>query len=136
MPVHPRVCGERLLGMATMAEPIGSSPRVRGTDDAAPEVRIHVRFIPACAGNGASHRRRWRVAPVHPRVCGERGRYLGSRAGENGSSPRVRGTVGAPLHRSGGDRFIPACAGNGMTERFDDPETAVHPRVCGERAMA
>ncbi len=53
-----------------------------------------------------------------------------------GSSPRLRGTH----HRHGQPgrvrRFIPAFAGNARGRILADPAEAVHPRVCGERAMA
>ena len=51
-------------------------------------------------------------ATVHPRVCGERFENEIEVIGEDGSSPRVRGTrmpLPPILLES---RFIPACAGN------------------------
>ncbi len=51
----------------------------------------------------------------------------------SGSSPRVRGTLrNARLYR-GGERFIPACAGNAVTVALFMFVGPVHPRVCGER---
>ena len=51
LPVHPRVCGERLLlPQHCMISP-GSSPRVRGTPIATWLAVSGCRFIPACAGN-------------------------------------------------------------------------------------
>ena len=90
---------------------------------------------------------------VHPRVCGELGRAVGTRNGGRGSSPRVRGTPGICSGMTGGARFIPACAGNSARSaltstpaRGSSPRvrgtrsclplrlatTPVHPRVCGE----
>ncbi len=51
-PVHPRVCGERGLALTVRGGYSGSSPRVRGTDQAYGWRRRCHRFIPACAGNG------------------------------------------------------------------------------------
>ena len=51
---------------------IGSSPRVRGTEDAIPQGGREIRFIPARAGNGKTHYARNVLRPVHPRACGER----------------------------------------------------------------
>ena len=48
---HPRVCGEHDLHQLPVHFGFGSSPRVRGTPDAVPEVNDRVRIIPACAGN-------------------------------------------------------------------------------------
>ncbi len=51
-PVHPRVCGERVL--------------------AAHGEIVRPRFIPACAGNACGGERERNGPTVHPRVCGER----------------------------------------------------------------
>ena len=144
--VHPRVCGER-GGDCINDRASGSSPRVRGTHRAA--TRAITRFIPACAGNAGGAFEP--IAPVHPRVCGERSggaevdfstgsspRVRGTRrgrarcTGDVGSSPRVRGTLGqqspianATVHpRVCGERICPSC---------DQASSPVHPRVCGER---
>ena len=53
-----------------------------------------------------------------------------------GSSPRVRGTALAGDNPSSGDRFIPACAGNGDEGPRRRAAGAVHPRVCGERSVS
>ena len=134
-PVHPRVCGERvdLSGGGFFAH--GSSPRLRGTlKRLANRVELH-RFIPAFAGNARPLRPPSRAGPVHPRVCGERLPFCDSRATANGSSPRLRGTQLNELGRLGGRRFIPAFAGNAESRRCRSNLPAVHPRVCGERAM-
>ena len=53
-PVHPRVCGERYASTPTFSRISGSSPRVRGTEPMIPTLKLGIRFIPACAGNGHS----------------------------------------------------------------------------------
>ncbi len=116
-PVHPRVCGERVAGSNFISSCCGSSPRVRGTQDARYLVRHKRRFIPACAGN--AHPRRVLVfrLTVHPRVCGERRSTSLQSPPFAGSSPRVRGThmrADAVLWMC---RFIPACAGNASVFR-------------------
>ena len=50
-PVHPRVCGERVLGTMRVYPDLGSSPRVRGTLEPSATCPPPARFIPACAGN-------------------------------------------------------------------------------------
>ena len=52
-----------------------------------------------------------------------------------GSSPRVRGTHGARDRWRRRSRFIPACAGNAAADSGVGAARAVHPRVCGERAV-
>lgn len=55
---------------------------------------IHAdRFTPACAGNTASDCLPVEVFTVHPRVCGEHGVGTICMDGQNGSSPRLRGTL-------------------------------------------
>ncbi len=114
-PVHPRACGERLLGPGTAEMHTGSSPRVRGTLATEVAGRQMVRFIPARAGNASTSPRAPAAVPVHPRACGERctaktGVFL-----RFGSSPRVRGTLAR--HR--------------RSRKFRQ----VHPRACGERSV-
>jgi len=134
-PVHPRVCGERRAALLPSRLRRGSSPRVRGTEQPRRFFELYVRFIPACAGNGPRAPGHHVEAAVHPRVCGERMTYGQTEIGINGSSPRVRGTVGAAPAGHFPRRFIPACAGNGTPERRPTPLISVHPRVCGERGL-
>ena len=110
--VHPRVCGELSAGR--------------------PYCAAQPRFIPACAGNSPPSARSRRPTAVHPRVCGELAYPGNPNPAGNGSSPRVRGTLGCG--EAGGTyyRFIPACAGNSVFIRPLNAVHAVHPRVCGE----
>ena len=69
--VHPRVCGEQLDVSGNSCEVIGSSPRVRGTDETSGRTCSLWRFIPACAGNRRQGMGGQCCPAVHPRVCGE-----------------------------------------------------------------
>ena len=111
--VHPRACGERILGIGRTHVTTGSSPRLRGTDSTHSRHRLGERFIPAPAGNGHHGCRSHRPHAVHPRACGERS-GLGNRDQPcYGSSPRLRGTGDRPTPAMYEQRFIPAPAGNG-----------------------
>ncbi len=90
--VHPRVCGEHLFEILRHVGCSGSSPRVRGTLLKSRQDLRQKRFIPACAGNTRTMGRTSISTTVHPRVCGEHGKW-----------PQSRHMV---------RRFIPACAGN------------------------
>ena len=69
-------------------------------------------------------------------MCGELGFERLNNAVDDGSSPRVRGTP-EPVHVAHGRvRFIPACAGNSRRSGSAWSSSAVHPRVCGELAVA
>ena len=131
--VHPRVRGERDRAGRAVLLSDGSSPRARGTALAALVDALLERFIPACAGNGCPPWPGRSTGTVHPRVRGERFAAVRPRLGAAGSSPRARGTV---LHHGvlvEGQRFIPACAGNGPSESRAAMWRTVHPRVRGER---
>ncbi len=131
-PVHPRVCGEHHGDRFPARDTGGSSPRVRGTRQAAYFAADRLWFIPACAGNTPAAAPPPMPPPVHPRVCGEHRSFRSISAAKAGSSPRVRGTLARWGVRPERKRFIPACAGNtGHLPSCRSP-AAVHPRVCGE----
>ena len=91
------------------------------------------RFIPARAGNAyPTHLHRY-VSSVHPRACGERLRGLLDTQPDDGSSPRVRGTLSEENRTALRIRFIPARAGNAGARRRRSDRATVHPRACGER---
>ena len=138
--VHPRACGEQkivTLG-AVIQFIVGSSPRLRGTDDEPVEeairreVSVHPRACgeqpdpPICNGTRS---------PVHPRACGEQfADDQASRQGlDRGSSPRLRGTGLEAEQKRSIERFIPAPAGNRPRESCYEHPESVHPRACGEQ---
>ena len=130
--VHPRVCGELWIAGIEAEVQRGSSPRVRGTHPPCPPCRLCRRFIPACAGNSAQTAAAFFARSVHPRVCGELCLLSATGQSGDGSSPRVRGTLGRRDASLLEGRFIPACAGNSSSRRWLRLRTTVHPRVCGE----
>ena len=147
------MCGEQSRFRGFDSGGGGSSPRVRGTDDAPVEGQETGRFIPACAGNSTVVRIGSITRAVHPRVCGEQRAQHSRRLLFRGSSPRVRGTGQLCVHwrlssrfiprvrgtvielpdESAVRRFIPACAGNRNRRVVAQGKVAVHPRVCGEQ---
>ena len=133
VPVHPRMCGERLTILQLKLDYLGSSPHVRGThSQRCPRPSLR-RFIPACAGNAGTYTVTMSADKVHPRMCGERAMRRSSLTITSGSSPHVRGTLLACLAGRPVVRFIPACAGNADRGQARPSGTAVHPRMCGER---
>ena len=130
--VHPRVCGEHPL-LRYCTNPLsGSSPRLRGTQSATMAAPLHMRFIPASAGNTPYRRSAFWSSTVHPRVCGEHSPSWCSCRMATGSSPRLRGTHVTCISPSGDIRFIPASAGNTPFTQAPGSFLSVHPRVCGE----
>ena len=134
-PVHPRLCGEHVLGCVMEIADTGSSPPVRGTQCNGGPARIHHRFIPACAGNTPTLSAVLTPLAVHPRLCGEHISQIYAKVISVGSSPPVRGTLWQVLRQSAFPRFIPACAGNTEIQRCISANPAVHPRLCGEHGL-
>ena len=92
------------------------------------------RLIPADAGNTGLSADVCRVRAVHPRGRGEHPRATANAVNAAGSSPRTRGTRVAQLLDHGGERFIPADAGNTPPCRRSSPAASVHPRGRGEHS--
>ncbi len=112
VPVHPRGRGEHAAPAVRAPPSFGSSPRARGTRaDAGPQ-RLHLRFIPAGAGNTAEELPTSHCRSVHPRGRGEHGKRKGPFPFLSGSSPRARGTRHHRTAYGRRWRFIPAGAGN------------------------
>ena len=132
--VHPRACGEHTGLQDKKSSTTGSSPRLRGTHPLKAREGEAYRFIPAPAGNTRLTALRTMRASVHPRACGEHGRPPPRRAGQGGSSPRLRGTQVRGGRRMSDCRFIPAPAGNTSLIHLHQLGIAVHPRACGEHA--
>ena len=111
--VHPRVCGEQVVLRQYGGQLVGSSPRMRGTDEGRSLQTCQRRFIPAYAGN-----RKASTMEAQP---------------WSGSSPRMRGTEPTRPRSHRQMRFIPAYAGNSSTYLSLPFLKPVHPRVCGEQ---
>ncbi len=134
--VHPRACGEQTPLDSSQSHGSGSSPRMRGTGRAGRGRDEKARFIPAHAGNSRKSSLMETLNPVHPRACGEQFTSPPSSRDKNGSSPRMRGTVGDVKRPPDRPRFIPAHAGNRPLPRAGYPQIPVHPRACGEQLPA
>ena len=127
------MCGEQAAGGYGHPHPVGSPPRVRGTEHAHHEMEYSRRITPACAGNRDMEQAFPWLVEDHPRVCGEQCLLSPSRHLRQGSPPRVRGTVhGHPFGLFLG-RITPACAGNRFSQFHKRDCRKDHPRVCGEQ---
>ena len=133
MAVHPRMRGERCVGVGFVPINDGSSPHARGTLHHLAVCLPGVRFIPACAGNARGAPRQSAPGAVHPRMRGERLRPHIRAGPAVGSSPHARGTRNSAVFVFGDSRFIPACAGNAFRRVPAVGRDTVHPRMRGER---
>ncbi len=129
--VYPRVCGGTLERGISPSASRGLSPRVRGNRLPRGLPPAPPRSIPACAGEPANPSNLRAVLTVYPRVCG--GTYHPPRLvlADPGLSPRVRGNLHAGVKHLGGNRSIPACAGEPVGNRPGGVRCGVYPRVCG-----
>ena len=113
--VYPRVYGERSPWALMASVMVGLSPRIRGTG----------RSCPGTCDQSA----------VYPRVYGERNTNRHRADFQCGLSPRIRGTAFRGFNSASRNRFIPAYTGNGIALRFRIANSAVYPRVYGERQL-
>ena len=110
--VQPRACGEPGTPANLEAVKAGSAPRMRGTRGRHPHAPGALRFSPAHAGNPRRPLTKLPFLPVQPRACGEPGTIADSGYGNDGSAPRMRGTLARSHDRTRCGRFSPAHAGN------------------------
>ena len=131
---HPRVCGEKASPMMKPAPPLGSPPRVRGKAKKRCRSCPLTRITPAYAGKrpaaSAARSAKW----DHPRVCGEKFRFILLSLLSSGSPPRVRGKAGGCRTAAASSGITPAYAGKSVIRISDGCLRRDHPRVCGEKA--
>ena len=108
---HPRACGVYLLSNPPGASGGGSSPRVRGLHHWEKHVSKAARIIPARAGFTSISGLAAAFRRDHPRACGVYPSRPRPHPGLRGSSPRVRGLLGAEVLEGLAYRIIPARAG-------------------------
>ncbi len=133
---HPRACGEHAAAAPIVAPVLGSSPRLRGTQDVGHGDVDFLGIIPALAGNTDSTRHPSKRCWDHPRACGEHERCAVTVAAGAGSSPRLRGTPEHYAVGSHSEGIIPALAGNTLQSRRTRFSPRDHPRACGEHGWS
>ena len=131
---HPRVCGEKCLCFLHGLGLPGSPPRVRGKANRCMRRWKAFWITPACAGKSNFLCIVLYLVWDHPRVCGEKFRFLDRLSAPEGSPPRVRGKGAwpAPVLFAGG--ITPACAGKRGLHWIGADRLWDHPRVCGEKS--
>ncbi len=133
MPVHPHACGERRSRVGRPSSEPGSSPRLWGTHRFPATLGVRFRFIPTPVGNASPVY--WKPGnwPVHPHACGERFSCFPVVRSNDGSSPRLWGTLHFFFSSMHFSRFIPTPVGNAIVKETGLNVVAVHPHACGER---
>ena len=89
-------------------------------------------LIPTYAGNTGVFLSVGFGVGAHPHVCGEHTKRHGGFAPGEGSSPRMRGTLGVRQLVVAVSGLIPTYAGNTRKRRTAQEAVGAHPHVCGE----
>ena len=131
---HPRMCGEHPPPRAVPKNAMGSSPHVRGAPRLRQRARRHRGIIPACAGSTLTAMPAYAGIGDHPRMCGEHYTTKWDDSKHMGSSPHVRGALGAGEGHVVEQGIIPACAGSTQSPSSRASRYWDHPRMCGEHA--
>ena len=130
---HPRVCGEKQMGIVKRADFPGSPPRMRGKAACCSIAEHHLGITPAYAGKSLTPMPAAHNTGDHPRVCGEKCLIVSQIVHSLGSPPRMRGkgNIGRPNITAIG--ITPAYAGKSRHRRGVALAHGDHPRVCGEK---
>ena len=128
---HPRGCGAHFWGYIKSFTVLGSSPRVRGSLPVCRLCALEIGIIPAGAGLTELHGILGRQLRDHPRGCGAHHQTRQTLVLEQGSSPRVRGSLIRWPTTPFSSGIIPA--GAGLTAGIPSRRSAGrdHPRGCG-----
>ena len=130
--VYPRWRGEHVTHFVLMDGDTGLSPLARGTHEDQFYIMAKVRFIPAGAGNTATHSAAVSHVSVYPRWRGEHESGQIAPALAHGLSPLARGTPDYDTEEVTSQRFIPAGAGNTAGQLIALRAVPVYPRWRGE----
>ncbi len=134
--VYPRWRGEHDYDWRRQPGRNGLSPLARGTHEKFFARPLHWRFIPAGAGNTLSTRASHLASSVYPRWRGEHRCRRGVRETAFGLSPLARGTLAFNTDSFSVPRFIPAGAGNTLSDGIVTRLIPVYPRWRGEHIKA
>ena len=126
------MCGEHLDAGSEQKPCPGSSPHVRGARCRALGTVMNAGIIPACAGSTIHGFATVKHRGDHPRMCGEHALAVIVCPICQGSSPHVRGALGARVGGVGQIGIIPACAGSTDDNTNQQEGARDHPRMCGE----
>ena len=137
---HPRMCGEKPLGLAPAGWPSGSPPRMRGKGEGQGNSHQERRITPAYAGKSSHSMLAFCIRWDHPRVCGEKNAYYELGQQKPGSPPRMRGKERLSHLSFSKRRITPAYAGKRLKRsRSTVPPVAIvplFPSVCNKPVVS
>ena len=127
------MCGEKVISQNSCARTAESPPRVRRKGLQSLHGCPSGRITPACAGKSCVTTSAGGAPEDHPRVCGEKRKFVKAVVIYTGSPPRVRGKARnlavVRVHHG----ITPACAGKSSISFSNSRLSRDHPRVCGEK---
>ena len=129
------MCGEKNGICRAKVPHLGSPPRMRGKEETVPEFYGLRGITPACAGKRNTLTALESTSGDHPRVCGEKIRFLFHLLQEMGSPPRMRGKALVLAAEKVKFGITPACAGKSRHQFLTANRLWDHPRVCGEKGF-
>ena len=88
---HPRLCGEKHHARTNRTGHVGSPPPMRGKAETRRKTSSPHRITPAYAGKSNQRYQTARWTRDHPRLCGEKFRFLEISPAHEGSPPPMRG---------------------------------------------
>ena len=108
---HPRLCGEKVCGVASGKTPIGSPPPMRGKVVCLCNMKRVIGITPAYAGKRTGLICKYPLVRDHPRLCGEKDRANKKMHVVQGSPPPMRGKEVIKATKNLPARITPAYAG-------------------------
>ena len=129
--VHPRASGAADAEVIALAQQQGPSPRERGSQCLAGPALGAPGSIPARAGQPRPAGRSAVESGVHPRASGAARQRHVNRSGDQGPSPRERGSRCVDRRAVGAGGSILARAGQPSSKWSGSPAARVHPRASG-----
>ena len=92
-------------------------------------------ITPAYAGKRGSGHRQTHPTQDHPRLCGEKLKFIDEKILRQGSPPPMRGKVDQLFNVMRTIRITPAYAGKRIISHTPVQDRRDHPRLCGEKAV-
>ncbi len=132
---HPRACGAHLLLFIGHSPMAGSSPRMRGSREEGNRESAGNGIIPAHAGLTYDVERWGKKCGDHPRACGAHWKTSLGCTREQGSSPRMRGSLSTNPLAAVQAGIIPAHAGLTIKRAMEMLAGRDHPRACGAHEL-
>ena len=133
--ITPAYAGKSTMLISIILAKMGSPPPMRGKGFRTGILVSILRITPAYAGKSDSEGDRCWLRRDHPRLCGEKPKYLQCPHSDTGSPPPMRGKARFPHISCSVPGITPAYAGKSCRSGGEKPSCQDHPRLCGEKFL-